>query len=119
MARYIFPGADASTPLYWYLRQLETAGFEIHNVDTVGVHYSATLDRWYENWMKNKDAMKAKYGEKLVRIWEIFLSWSVIASRQGSATCFQITANKNRNSYDRAQLICNRTNPTAWKSKTG
>ncbi|KAG2190062.1 hypothetical protein INT46_005197 [Mucor plumbeus] len=119
MARYIFPGADASTPLYWYLRQLETAGFEIHNVDTVGVHYSATLDRWYENWMKNKDAMKAKYGEKLVRIWEIFLSWSVIASRQGSATCFQITANKNRNSFDRAQLICNRTNPTAWKSKTG
>lgn len=119
MARYIFPGADASTPLYWYLRQLETAGFEIHNVDTVGVHYSATLDRWYENWMKNKDAMKEKYGEKLVRIWEIFLSWSVISSRQGSATCFQITANKNRNSFDRAQLICNRTNPTAWNSKRG
>ncbi|KAG0750448.1 hypothetical protein G6F23_000176 [Rhizopus arrhizus] len=119
MAKYIFPGADASTPLYWYIKQLETAGFEIHNVDTVGVHYSATLERWYENWMKNKDAMKEKYGDKIVRIWEIFLSWSVIISRQGSATCFQIVANKNRNSFDRAALICNRTNPSSWTSKRG
>ncbi|CAO3680787.1 hypothetical protein G6F70_008193 [Rhizopus microsporus] len=119
MAKYIFPGADASTPLYWYLKQLETAGFEIHSVDTVGVHYSATLERWYENWMKNKGAMTEKYGSKLVRIWEIFLSWSVIISRQGSATCFQIVANKNRNSFDRTALICNRTNPRAWKSKRG
>ncbi|KAI8991261.1 Mycolic acid cyclopropane synthetase-domain-containing protein [Mycotypha africana] len=119
MGRYIFRGADASTPLYWYIKQLETAGFEIHNVDTVGVHYSATLFRWYENWMKNKEAMKAKYGDKIVRIWEIFLSWSVIISRQGSATCFQIVANKNRNSFDRSTLVCNRTNPSAWTSKRG
>ncbi|KAG0170221.1 hypothetical protein DFQ28_005062 [Apophysomyces sp. BC1034] len=119
MAKYIFPGADASTPLYWYIKQLETAGFEIHNVDTVGVHYSATLERWYENWMKNKEPLRAKYGDKIVRIWEIFLSWSVITSRQGSATCFQIVANKNRNSVDRAALICNRTNPSAWTSKRG
>ena len=29
MSRYIFPGADASTPLYWYVKQLELAGFEV------------------------------------------------------------------------------------------
>ncbi|ORY97447.1 S-adenosyl-L-methionine-dependent methyltransferase [Syncephalastrum racemosum] len=119
MAKYIFPGADASTPLYWYLRELETAGFEIHNVDTVGVHYSTTLLRWYENWMKNKESLRGKYGDRLVRVWEIFLSWSVIASRQGSATCFQIVCNKNRNAFDRAKLICNRTNPKSWTSKSG
>lgn len=65
MAKYIFPGADASTPLYWYIKQLETAGFEIHNVDTVGVHYSATLERWYLNWMKNRDSLKGKYDDRL------------------------------------------------------
>ncbi|KAG2224378.1 hypothetical protein INT45_006778 [Circinella minor] len=114
MAKYIFPGADASTPLNWYINQLETAGFEIHNVDTVGVHYSATLERWYINWMKNKEALRSKYGDKLIRVWEIFLAWSTIVSRQGGATCFQIVANKNRNDFDRAELICNRTNPESW-----
>ena len=29
MSKYIFPGADASTPLNWYIRQLELAGFEV------------------------------------------------------------------------------------------
>ncbi|KAI8578478.1 hypothetical protein K450DRAFT_247034 [Umbelopsis ramanniana AG] len=119
MARYIFPGADASTPLYWYINQLECAGFEIHNIDTVGVHYSATLERWYYNWMENKEKITSKYGNKWFRVWEIFLSWSTIISRQGSATCFQIVANKNMNSVDRAALICNRTNPKAWTAKRG
>ena len=31
----------------------------------------------------------------LNRLWEIFLAWSVIASGQGSATCYQIVAHKN------------------------
>lgn len=38
-------------------------------------------------------------------IWEIFLAWSTIISRQGSATCYQIVAHKNRNAFDRAGLI--------------
>ncbi|ORX44454.1 S-adenosyl-L-methionine-dependent methyltransferase [Hesseltinella vesiculosa] len=117
MARYIFPGADASTPLWWYTYQLENAGFEVQNVDTVGVHYSATLERWYLNWMKNRDSLRAKYPDRLIRIWDIFLAWSTIISRQGSATCYQIVAAKNRNGFDRAALIDNRTNPASWNKQ--
>jgi cyclopropane-fatty-acyl-phospholipid synthase len=36
-----------------------------------------------------------------VQIWELFLAWSVIASRQGSATCFQILVVKNLNAVHR------------------
>ncbi|KAI8071651.1 Mycolic acid cyclopropane synthetase-domain-containing protein [Gongronella butleri] len=115
MARYIFPGADASTPLWWYTYQLESAGFEVNHVDTVGVHYSATLERWYLNWVQNRDEIRAKYGDKITRVWDIFLAWSTIISRQGSATCYQFVANKNRNGFDRAALINQRTNPLAWK----
>ncbi|KAK3812877.1 MAG: Mycolic acid cyclopropane synthetase-domain-containing protein [Benniella sp.] len=104
MAKYVFPGADASTPLYWYIKQLECAGFEVQNVDTVGVHYSATIYRWYQNWMSNKDAMISAYGKRWFRTWEIFLAWSTIISRQGSATCYQIVAHKNLNSFDRVGL---------------
>lgn len=38
---------------------------------------------------------------KLFQIWELFLAWSVIASRQGSATCFQMVVVKNLNSTHR------------------
>ncbi|CAG8491615.1 3802_t:CDS:2 [Ambispora gerdemannii] len=64
MAKYIFPGADASCPLYWVINQLETAGFEVQDVDTIGVHYSATIWRWYQNWLKNRDTITAKYGKR-------------------------------------------------------
>ena len=108
MAKYVFPGADASCPLNWVIEQLERAGFEVLTSDTIGVHYSATIHRWYLNWMKNRDVMKAKYGERWCRVWELFLAWSTIVARQGSATCYQITCHKNSNRFDRTKLITKR-----------
>ncbi|KAF1355104.1 S-adenosyl-L-methionine-dependent methyltransferase [Delphinella strobiligena] len=105
MNKYIFPGADASTPLGWTVDQLEGAGFEIKGIDTIGVHYSATLWRWYRNWMGNRERVEAKYGKRWFRIWEYFLAYSTIISRQGSATCFQITMVKNINSTHRVEGI--------------
>lgn len=128
MNKYIFPGADASTPLGWFVDSLEGAGFEVKGIDTIGVHYSATLWRWYRNWMANKDKVVAKYGNKWFRvsfrpnslqfnmtwqtlitctmqIWEYFLAYSTIISRQGSATCYQITLVKNINSTHRIEGV--------------
>jgi len=101
MSRYIFPGADASTPLHWYIHQLEAAGFEVHSVETIGRHYSHTLWRWYNNFQKNREEMNKTYGGYLCRLWDFFLSWSVVAAGQGSATCYQIVVHKNTNSFPR------------------
>ncbi|KAK7408480.1 Sphingolipid C9-methyltransferase 1 [Neonectria punicea] len=103
--KYIFPGADASTPLGFYISCLEAAGFEVKSVDTVGVHYSGTLWRWYRNWLGNADKINAKYGNRWFRTWEMFLAYSTIASRQGSASCFQIVVVKNLNSTRRVEGI--------------
>nr|POE51659.1 sphingolipid c9-methyltransferase 2 [Quercus suber] len=62
MNKYIFPGADASTPLGFFVDKLEGAGFEVKHIDTIGVHYSATIWRWYRNWMGNKEKVVAKSG---------------------------------------------------------
>uniref|UniRef100_A0A060TJL6 sphingolipid C(9)-methyltransferase n=1 Tax=Blastobotrys adeninivorans TaxID=409370 RepID=A0A060TJL6_BLAAD len=105
MNKYIFPGADASTPLGWVVDKLEGAGFEIVNIDTIGVHYSATLWKWYRNWIANKDKVVPKYGQKWYRIWEYFLAYSTIISRQGSATCFQIQLRKNLNAKHRIEDV--------------
>ncbi|KAF4445848.1 cyclopropane-fatty-acyl-phospholipid synthase [Fusarium austroafricanum] len=87
--KYIFPGADASTPLSFYVGCLESAGFEVKR-----------------NWLGNAEKVKAKYGVRWFRIWEIFLAYSTIASRQGSATCFQIVVVKNLNSTQRINGVC-------------
>ena len=101
MNRYIFPGADASTPLGFYISAAESAGFEIKGLDTIGIHYSGTMWRWYRNWVGNREKVLEKYGRKWYRIWEYFLASSTIASRQGTATCYQITLVKNINSTQR------------------
>ena len=121
MNKYIFPGADASTPLGFFVDRLEGAGFEIKSIDTIGVHYSATLWRWYRNWLANENKIVAKYGARwfrvgllhklppitysMTQIWTYFLAYSTIISRQGSATCYQITLVKNINSTHRIEGV--------------
>ena len=101
MNKYVFPGADASCSLGWVINQVEAAGFEVKNIDVLGVHYSATIYRWYKNWLSNKDKVIEAYGERWYRIWVFFLASATIASRQGSAAVFQITMHKNLNAYPR------------------
>ena len=78
MNKYVFPGADASLPLGWVISKLESANFEIKSVDVLGVHYSATIYRWYLNWVSNKDKVVEKYGIRWYRIWVYFLAYSVM-----------------------------------------
>lgn len=39
------------------------------------------------------------------QIWEFFLAYSTIISRQGSATCYQIVLHKNINAFHRVEGI--------------
>jgi len=105
MNEYIFSGADASMPVSWDLVQIEKAGFEVHSIENIGIHYSKTIDYWYHNWMSNKEKVLAKYGEYIFRQYQIFLGWSVEIAKQGSSTAYQITCYKNVNHFDRPRFI--------------
>lgn len=94
MNEHVFPGADASTPLYWVVNHLERAGFEVQRVHNLGSHYSRTLNDWLTNWRRGKDKIVAKYGIRDWRRWEVFLRWSVFAAGEGSSTVMMITATK-------------------------
>ena len=95
MAKYIFPGADASCPLGFVVSQAERAGFEVHRVENCGVHYAETIRKWYANWKTNEAAVVAKYGQRWYRLWLMFLGWSAMIGGQGSSTVFMITLTKN------------------------
>lgn len=105
MNKYIFSGADASMPLNWDLKRLESVGFEVHSVENVGIHYSRTIDHWYQNWMRNEEKVMAKYGLETFRMYQIFLGWSVEIARQGSSTAYQIVCNKNIDNYNRERYV--------------
>ena len=108
MNRYIFPGATASTPLFWYICELEKAGFEVESVENLGPHYSLTLNQWYKNFMRDESDIKEKYPEAIRRLWKLFLSWSTLASKRGSATVYQIVAHKGTrkmDAFNRAKMM--------------
>lgn len=55
--------------------------------------------------MANREKVEAKYGHRWFRIWEFFLAYSTIISRQGGATCYQIVLHKNLNAFHRVDGI--------------
>jgi len=100
MAKYVFPGADNSTPVWSYVRNFECDGFQIQNVSNL--RYSTTLARWRDNFAKNEVKVReAGYPESLIRLWRLFLAWSTIAAAEGSAACHMYTMHKNLSSFDR------------------
>ena len=104
MARYIFPGADASLTLSAMIRAAEQGGFEVIDVETMSPHYVLTLQRWRDNWVSNREAIIEAYGQRWYRLWKFFLHWSSLIGVQGSAFTYQLKMHKNHNSFDRHGL---------------
>ncbi len=102
MARYIFPGADASLPLSGMLRAAEDAGFEIRDVENMSSHYIRTLRAWRDHWVSNKEAVIKAYGERWYRLWYFFLHWSALIGDQGTGFTYQVTMHKNHEKFDRS-----------------
>jgi cyclopropane fatty-acyl-phospholipid synthase-like methyltransferase len=105
MNKYVFAGADASLPLSDMMKYAERAGFEIHSVENVSIHYAWTIKAWHDNWLANRDKVLDTYGERWFRIWNLFLAWSVRIAEQGNAACFQVVFNKNTDTFDRSVYV--------------
>ncbi len=109
MNKYVFPGADASLCPSAMLKSMEKAGWEMHSVENISIHYGYTIKRWYDNWIANRDAITTAYGDRWYRIWRFFLAWSVIIAEQGNAACFQVVLNKNLDGYNRNRWVDKRS----------
>ncbi len=105
MAKYIFPGADASLPLAPMMNVMEKANWEINSVENISYHYKITIKRWHDTWLSNKDNVVAAYGERWFRIWHVFLAWATTIAAQGTAACFQVLSHKNLNTFDRSRFV--------------
>lgn len=104
MARYIFPGADASLPLSSMLRAAEDGGFEIVDVENVSAHYIITLNKWRDAWVSNKEHVLKAYGERWYRLWYFFLEWAARAGVKGAGFTYQVVLRKNNDGIDRQKI---------------
>jgi cyclopropane fatty-acyl-phospholipid synthase-like methyltransferase len=105
MNKYVFPGADASLPPSKMLAEMEKAGFDVASVENISAHYVLTLQRWHENWKRNRAAVVASYGDRWWRLFNLFLAWSWRIGAQGSSACYQVVAHKNLDSFDRTVFL--------------
>ncbi|MBC7793619.1 MAG: class I SAM-dependent methyltransferase [Clostridia bacterium] len=105
MNKYVFPGADASLCPSRMIAFMEKAGWEMHSAENITNHYGHTLNKWHQNWVSNKEAIVATYGERWYRIWNLFLPWSVIIAEQGTGACLQVVLNKDIYAYNRNRFI--------------
>ena len=80
------------------------SGWEVRNVENVGLQYAQTLRHWLVNWESRRERIVAQHGERWFRTWQFFLAWSQLVAEQGSAACFQVGLNKNLDSLDRRGL---------------
>jgi cyclopropane-fatty-acyl-phospholipid synthase len=92
---YVFPGGEL-THVSNVLREMSAQGLESWDVESLRPHYARTLWHWVERLEKNRDAALAQVGEKIYRIWRIYMAGSAHAFDRGWMSIYQILAGKPR-----------------------
>ncbi|WP_305984772.1 cyclopropane-fatty-acyl-phospholipid synthase family protein [Roseibium sp. MMSF_3544] len=93
LVRYIFPGGEVDH-IGWTLTNLESHGFEVHDVEAWREHYARTTRLWAENLMAVKEAAIADIGEQKYRLWLAYLCGVSLGFERGSIGIFQTVASR-------------------------
>lgn len=96
LIRYIFPGGEVDH-IGMSLRNLESSGFEVHDVEAWREHYAMTTAHWAKRLMARKEEAIALVGEETYRTWALYLAGVTLTFERGGALIFQtITTRKTR-----------------------
>ncbi|WP_051499052.1 class I SAM-dependent methyltransferase [Nocardia sp. BMG51109] len=74
---YIFPEIDIPTRTS-AIDCLESAGFDVHTVEDLRDHFTASHRAWLRNIEENWDAAVSAIGEQRARAWRLFAAMSVV-----------------------------------------
>ncbi len=93
IGNYVFPGGEL-THISVVMEALSTQGLECWDVESLRPHYAKTLWHWVERLEANRDAALAAVGEKLYRIWRIYMAGSALGFERGWMSVYQVLAGK-------------------------
>jgi len=94
--KYIFPGGYVPT-LREVVWQLPNYGFQVLHIESLRMHYAKTLDHWHANYRAQLDAVRKKFGDRFVRMWDLYLKGSAASFRSSGLDIHQILFSKGLN----------------------
>jgi cyclopropane-fatty-acyl-phospholipid synthase len=90
---YVFPGGEL-VHISQVIADMSAQGLECSDVESLRPHYARTLWHWVERLEANADAARALAGERLFRIWRIYMAGSAHAFERGWMSVYQVLAGK-------------------------
>ena len=95
MTRYIFPGGEVDH-LGMSIRNLESHGFEVRDVEGWREHYRMTCRAWHDQLVANQAAAVREIGSVKTRLWVAYLAGCTIGFEGASVGIFQTLAVKRQ-----------------------
>ncbi|MGH8647837.1 MAG: class I SAM-dependent methyltransferase, partial [Burkholderiales bacterium] len=87
--RYVFPGGEL-THISVVMEALSAQGLESWDVESLRPHYARTLWHWVERLEANRAAAVAAVGERIYRIWRIYMAGSAHGFERGWMSVYQV-----------------------------
>ena len=94
IGKYVFPNGELAH-ISLVLREMQAAGLEPTDVESLRRHYAKTTAIWAERLEANRDRALALAGEKRLRIWLVYLAGSAFAFAQGWINIYQVLGCKH------------------------
>ena len=87
--RYVFPDGEL-LDVGDVVLAMESAGFEVRDVESLREHYARTLRGWVANLEAHWDRAVALVGERRARIWRLYMAGSAIGFEDGGINVHQV-----------------------------
>lgn len=91
--KYVFPSGELPH-ISLALRDMQAAGLEPLDVESLRRHYARTLNLWAHNYEQHSDTIRTMVGETTFRVWRIYLAGCAHAFEQNWVSLHQVLACK-------------------------
>ncbi|MEU2059879.1 cyclopropane-fatty-acyl-phospholipid synthase family protein [Streptomyces sp. NPDC013455] len=88
---YVFPDGELA-PVGTTVTQLERAGFEVRDVESIREHYALTLRRWVANLEAGWDQAVGLTSPGRARVWRLYMAASALAFERNRIGVNQVLA---------------------------
>jgi len=92
--KYIFPGAHPPS-LREMMDLFEAPGFTVVDVENLRLHYARTCLDWLNRFDAVADQVRARFDDRFVRMWRLYLAASSASFTNGDLQLFQIVFNRS------------------------
>jgi cyclopropane-fatty-acyl-phospholipid synthase len=105
---YVFPGGELA-PIGTTVTQLERAGFEVRDVESIREHYALTLRRWVANLEAHWARAVRLTGPGRCRVWRLYMAASAISFERNQIGVNQVLAVRTPGSGESGVPLRSRT----------